>query len=247
MRYFLEITYDGTNFHGWQFQPNAITVQEVLTKAVNVFVKDKELSLVGCGRTDRGVHASQFFVHFDSDVELDISNFIYKANKILPYEISIKKCFKVHDIAHARFDATSRTYQYFIHQDKNPFKQRFSLYYERELDLDKMNEASKLILNYKDFTSFARLHADTHTNDCNIYHAFLIKKEDGVIFEIKANRFLRNMVRSIVGTLLDVGTGKTSIEEFIKIIEAKDRNKAGDSVDGRGLFLTKVEYPFIYE
>jgi tRNA pseudouridine38-40 synthase len=247
VRYFLEIAYDGTNYHGWQIQPNATSVQEVVTKCLNVLLKQNDLSLMGCGRTDTGVHASQFFIHFDCEEITDTDALLFKLNKIFPHDISALRCFKVDDKAHARFSATSRSYKYFIHSQKNPFKYKYSTLIERELDVDKMNEAAKLLPQFEDFTSFARLHGNVKTNICKIYYAHFTQHTDALVFEIKANRFLRNMVRSLVGTLLDVGLNKISVDEFVDIIEQKNRSAAGESVDAKGLFLTKVEYPFINE
>jgi tRNA pseudouridine38-40 synthase len=248
MRYFLEIAYDGTNYCGWQYQPNAITVQEVLTNALLTIIKDKSISLVGCGRTDTGVHASQFFVHFDTEeITEDLEFVSFKLNKVLPVDIAVKKLLAVDDKAHARFSATSRTYQYFIHQQKNPFKEKYSLLLERKLDVKKMIEAATLLPQFDDFTSFARLHSNAKTNLCKVFYAHFTEIENGLVFEIKANRFLRNMVRSVVGTLLYVGLNKITIEEFVDIINKKNRSEAGESVDGRGLFLTKIEYPFLNE
>ncbi len=248
MRYFIEIAYNGTRFHGWQIQPNAITVQETLNKAISTILRDDSINLIGCGRTDTGVHASQFYAHFDTEKPIkDTTKFSYNLNNFLTNDIACYKCFKVDDSAHARFDATARTYQYYIHNQKNPFNQETSFYFNYDLDMDKMNAAAKLLFNFDDFTSFSKLHTDAKTNICEIYHAKWSKTEHGLMFEIKANRFLRNMVRAIVGTLLNVGLNKISLKEFTDIIELKDRSEAGVSVPGKGLFLTKIEYPYINE
>ena len=245
MRYFIEIAYNGTHYHGWQIQPNAITIQEVLNKSISTILQE-DVSAVGCGRTDTSVHASQFFAHFDLQKGIsNIDDFTYRLNKFLPHDIACYKTFAVEDDQHTRFDATSRTYKYFIHQTKNPFKQDKSFLFTFDLDIDKMNEAAALLSNYEDFTSFAKLHGDNKTNICELFYANWTKTEDGLVFEIKANRFLRNMVRSIVGTLLDVGLNKLTIKEFTDIIELKNRSEAGVSVPGKGLFLTKIEYPYI--
>ena len=247
MRFFLEIAYSGTNYHGWQIQPNAITVQEVVNKAISTLLQE-EINVVGCGRTDTGVHASQYFLHFDSQQNIDEpKQFVYRLNKLLPNDVACYKCINVNDDAHARFDATFRAYHYFIHQQKDPFKVETSYYFERSLDVEKMNAASTLLTQHDDFTSFAKLHTDNKTNICEVKTAFWTQKDSTLVFEIKANRFLRNMVRSIVGTLLDVGLNNTSVEEFKAIIEAKDRSKAGMSAPANGLFLTKIEYPFLSE
>lgn len=248
MRYFIEIAYNGAKFHGWQVQPNAITVQETLTHALSTILRDKSIHLIGCGRTDTGVHASQFFAHFDTETKIeDCEKLIFKLNSFLKTNIACYRCFEVFNDFHARFDATSRTYRYFIHNRKNPFIDELSYFCNQDLDIDKMNKAAKLMFNYKDFTSFSKLHTDAKTNICTLYHAEWTENEKGFVFEIKANRFLRNMVRSIVGTLLDVGMNKISLKEFTDIIESEDRSEAGTSVPGKGLFLTKIEYPYINE
>lgn len=245
MRYFIEIAYNGTNYHGWQVQPNATTVQEIINDAISTILQET-ISVVGCGRTDTGVHASNFYAHFDTENEIkSVDEFAYRLNKFLPKDITCFKCIIVENDQHTRFDAISRTYRYYIHQNKNPFKLDSSFLFQRELDLDKMNKAAALLKNYDDFTSFAKLHGDNKTNICELFYAHWTKIEDGLIFEIKANRFLRNMVRSIVGTLLDVGQNKISIKEFTDIIELKNRSEAGVSVPGKGLFLAKIEYPYI--
>lgn len=245
MRYFIEIAYNGTEYHGWQIQPNATTVQEILNKAISTILQE-EINTIGCGRTDTSVHASQFFAHFDTEKSIsEIKDFSYRVNKFLPKDISCYRAFQVEDEQHTRFDAIARTYRYFIHQYKNPFKQDSSFLFQYDLDLDKMNEAAGLLANYTDFTSFAKLHGDNKTNICELFYAKWIEIEGGLMFEIKANRFLRNMVRSIVGTLLDVGMSKISLKEFTVIIELKNRSEAGTSVPGKGLFLSKIDYPYI--
>lgn len=247
MRYFIEIAYNGTNYHGWQIQPNAITVQEILNKSISTILQE-DINAIGCGRTDTGVHASQFFAHFDTMKAMsNTDDFAYRLNKLLPKDIACYRAFRVEDEQHARFDATARTYHYFIHQNKNPFKLDNSHFFTLELDIEKMNEAAKLMFNYEDFTSFSKLHTDAKTNICTLYHAKWTKNGNNLVFEIKANRFLRNMVRSIVGTLIDVGLNKISIKEFTDIIERKDRSEAGVSVPGKGLFLSKIDYPYINE
>lgn len=242
-RYFLQLSYKGTNYHGWQIQPNAISVQEVMEKALSTILREN-ISVVGAGRTDTGVHASFFMLHFDSKKnKLDQTNLVYKLNRFLPSDIAVSKIFRVNNDAHARFSAVSRTYRYYISTEKNPFRTEMSYQYTVSLDVEKMNEASRLLFNYEDFTSFSRLHTDVKTNNCKIYQAEWNRDEDILVFTIKADRFLRNMVRAIVGTLLEVGRGKLSGKEFREIIEKKDRGFAGASAPPEGLFLSHIEYP----
>jgi len=243
-RYFLEIAYDGTNYHGWQIQDNANTVQEELNKAIAILSGLKKINSMGCGRTDSGVHASEFFLHFDVDDKLDEERFSYKLNQLLPTDIAVKRMFGVHAEAHTRFDATSRTYEYHIHQLKNPFLGNRSYFFKRSLDLHLMNKAAQLLLNYNDFSSFSKSGTDTSTNNCIIKIANWHSRDDQLIFTIKADRFLRNMVRAITGTMLEVGEGKLGIKDLAEIIEQKDRSAAGGSVPAHGLYLTKIEYPY---
>lgn len=244
MRYFLEFAYKGTNYHGWQQQPNAISVQETLTKSLVTILKS-EIELVGAGRTDSGVHAKQMFAHFDYDLEIDNNYLIHKLNSFLPKDIAILNFHKVHYDAHARFDATKRTYQYHIYTHKNAFESHDSWYYHNNLNLDLMNKACKILFNYTDFECFSKVNTDVNTFNCKIFEANWVKNNDELIFTISADRFLRNMVRAIVGTMVYVGLEKVSLSDFEKIIESKDRNKAGFSVPAQGLYLTKVEYPFL--
>ncbi|NOR76467.1 MAG: tRNA pseudouridine(38-40) synthase TruA [Draconibacterium sp.] len=242
-RYFLQISYKGTNYHGWQIQPNAISVQEVLENALSKILREK-IAVMGAGRTDTGVHASFFILHFDvSNSEIDSVKLVYNLNSFLPPDIAVQKLWKVNNEAHARFSALSRTYKYFISTEKNPFNTEISYRYLKPLDLDKMNKAAQVLFDYKDFTSFSRLHTDVKTNNCKIFQAEWKQENSQLIFTIKADRFLRNMVRAIVGTLLEVGQGKLSIDEFQKIIESKDRGAAGASASAQGLFLVDIEYP----
>lgn len=242
-RYFLQLSYKGTNYHGWQVQPNAVSVQEVMEKALSTILRE-EISAAGAGRTDTGVHASFFVLHFDSDKNnLDQINLVYKLNRFLPPDIAVSKIFRVNKEAHARFSAISRTYKYYISTEKNPFRTDISYQYTVPLDVQKMNKAASILFDYEDFTSFSRLHTDVKTNNCKIYHAEWIRKEEQLVFIIKADRFLRNMVRAVVGTMLEVGRGKLTINEFREIIERKDRGAAGASAPPQGLFLTHIGYP----
>ena len=245
-RYFLQLAYDGSDFHGWQIQHNANTVQATLDIALSVYLREK-IETLGAGRTDTGVHASFFVVHFDcncNNLDENQTTHLYKLNSILPQSIVLKKITKMSDSANARFDAVSRTYCYYVHQIKNPFLEEYSVYLAGNIDVDLMNEAAKKLFNYTDFTSFSKLHADVKTNNCNISEAFWYTNEDQLVFKITANRFLRNMVRAIVGTLLDVGRKRITIDDFCKIIDQKDRCCAGKSVAAKGLFLTNIKYPY---
>lgn len=244
MRYFLEFAYKGTNYHGWQQQPNAISVQETLTKSLVTILKS-EIELVGAGRTDSGVHAKQMFAHFDYDLDIDNNYLIHKLNSFLPKDIAILNLHKVHDKAHSRFDATKRTYQYHIHTHKNAFESHDSWYYHNNLNIDLMNKACEILFDYTDFECFSKVNTDVNTFNCKIFEANWVKNNDELIFTISADRFLRNMVRAIVGTMVYVGLEKVSLNDFKTIIESKDRNKAGFSVPAQGLYLTKVEYPFL--
>lgn len=242
MRYSVEIQYDGTHYHGWQVQPNAVTVQEVITKELEKILPDKKVDIVGCGRTDTGVHASQYFFHFDTVNEIDESIISFKLNHMLPDDISVKHIKQVSDDWHARFTAKKRTYHYFINFEKDPFDRFHSYYFTKELDLEAMNEACQELKKHRDFTSFSKVNTDTMTNDCDIFEVGWKIEDTKIVFTVTANRFLRNMVRAIVGTMLEVGTHKLSIEDFNEVIKAKDRGRAGKSVPGHGLFLAKIEY-----
>ncbi len=246
-RYFLKLSYNGTHFNGWQVQDNtANTVQQVIQEKISLLLKE-EIELVGCGRTDTGVHAKNYMAHFDSQCPDLITNkkfWISKFNMILPIEISIQNITQVDEKAHARFDAISRTYYYFLHQYKNPFIERFSYYSYGDIDFELMNKAALSLLEFQDFTSFSKLHTQSKTNNCKITKALWQKiGENEWRFTISADRFLRGMVRAIVGTLLLVGRNKMTLDEFKKTIEAKDRSKAGNNVPAHALFLTRIEYP----
>ncbi len=241
-RYFVKLCYKGTRYHGWQYQPNALSVQEVVEKAFSVILQEK-IEVTGAGRTDTGVHASFYVLHFDShhtDIE---ERLVSGMNGILPYDIAINSIYKVPDEAHARFSALSRTYKYYIHQNKNPFLADTSFHFRRKLNIDRMNEASNVLYQITDFTSFSKLHSDVKTNFCKIFYAQWEQEKEQIIFTVKADRFLRNMVRALVGTLIEVGLGKISTEKFVEIINEKNRSAAGASVPPTGLFLTDIEYP----
>ncbi|MBD3748265.1 MAG: tRNA pseudouridine(38-40) synthase TruA [Sphingobacteriales bacterium] len=245
LRYFIEISYKGSAYHGWQIQPNAISVQEVFNKALKVILK-KDIETLGCGRTDTGVHASQFYLHLDLDEEItDREKMIRSLNAILPQDIAVKNILKVSKDAHARFDATLRSYEYHIHFKKNPFKTDSSWLLRNELDISVMNKAAKIILEYQDFGAFCKANADNFTNLCEVSRSEWEVKEDEIIYHISANRFLRNMVRAIVGTLVEVGNGKLKPEAMHQIIQSQNRSEAGVSVPACGLFLTAVHYPYI--
>ena len=243
-RYFIYLAYEGTNYHGWQVQPNGVSVQECLQKALSTLLR-VETEVVGAGRTDAGVHAKLMVAHFDSEKEdLNLALLTDKLNRLLPPDISVYRVCKVHPEAHARFDALSRTYKYYITSVKSPFNRHLKWRMHGSLNYELMNEAAKKLFEYTDFTSFSKLHTDVKTNNCKIMQAEWIQEDETTwVFTIKADRFLRNMVRAVVGTLVEVGRGKISIEEFRKVIEQKDRCKAGASVPGHALFLVDIEYP----
>lgn len=240
-RYFLYLSYNGTAYHGWQIQPNGVSVQEVLTKAVATLLQEK-VEITGAGRTDTGVHAKLMVAHFDTESNIT-KNFISKLNSILPQDIAVSEIRQVLPESHARFDAVLRRYEYVVTTEKNVFEQEFAVKVS-SLDFQKMNEAAVLLKNYTDFTSFSKLHTDVKTNNCKIYQAIWQQvAPEKWVFTIEADRFLRNMVRAIVGTLFEVGKGKLTIEHFCEIIEAKDRCSAGSSVPAKGLFLVGIQYP----
>ncbi len=241
-RYFLQLSYKGTRYFGWQIQPNAVSVQEVMEKTLSTVLREN-VSVIGAGRTDTGVHALFYILHFDVINEIaEPEKLVYHLNRFLPDDIAIQKIWKVDNDLHARFSAISRTYKYYISIEKNPFQTETAFLYAGFLDIDKMNEAARILFYYNDFTSFSKLHTDVKTNNCKIYQAGWNREKDQLVFTIKADRFLRNMVRAIVGTLLEVGKGKITIEDFKKIIESKNRGAAGTSVPPQGLFLVDIEY-----
>ncbi|MGE0020874.1 MAG: tRNA pseudouridine(38-40) synthase TruA [Draconibacterium sp.] len=241
-RYAIQLSYNGSRYFGWQRQPKDISVQEVLEKAFSTILRE-EIAITGAGRTDTGVHASFYIAHFDTGNEItDAVQFAYKLNRFLPADIAIQKIWKVDNEFHGRFSAVSRTYKYFISTVKNPFNTETSFQYTVPLNVDLMNEAAKTLFEFTDFTSFSKLHTDVKTNNCKIYHAEWERQGDQLVFTIKADRFLRNMVRAIVGTLLEVGKGKITVDDFRKIIESKNRGAAGTSVPPQGLFLVDIGY-----
>jgi tRNA pseudouridine38-40 synthase len=244
-RYFIKLAYNGRNYHGWQSQQNAHSVQDELEKCLSFKLREN-IKISGCGRTDTGVHAREFFAHFDSIAHFDEktkSDFINRLNIFLPSDIVVYDLYYVKNEANARFDALSRTYKYYISRKKNPFKNDTSFYVYGNLDLDAMIKATNLLFEYSDFTSFSKLHSQTNNNLCNILEAKWIDSDSMLVFEISANRFLRNMVRAITGTLLEVGQGKLSLDGFKNVIEARNRERAGFSVPAHALFLEKVIYP----
>lgn len=245
-RFFIEISYNGTQYHGWQIQPNATTVQQFLDQALSVFFR-QPVSTLGCGRTDAGVHATQFYAHFDINTEgaPPVETSIAGVNSLLPYDIAVKRIFKVKDLAHARFDATARAYKYHLHFHKDPFLLNRSWLYKGTLDVDAMNVAANQLMSYTDFSCFSKSNTQTFTNNCKITEAYFEPKEDGLVFTIKADRFLRNMVRAIVGTLIRVGKKEIDLTQFSEIIESKNRSNAGQSVPACGLYLVSVVYPFV--
>ena len=242
LRYFIELSYNGKAYHGWQIQPNAITVQAVLEKGLSTLLKEP-ISTMGAGRTDAGVHAKQLFAHFNTNTTFDISTLIYKLNSFLPEDISIQNIFKVNAEAHARFHAISRQYLYRIALEKNPFNIEQALLLRPKLDIKKLKEATKIILDYKDFQCFSKSNTDVKTYNCNIMKAEWQQVENELHFTIKADRFLRNMVRAIVGTLINIGIGKIEVEKLHDIIKSKNRCEAGFSVPAHALYLTEIEYP----
>ena len=237
------LSYDGTAYHGWQIQPNGTSVQESLMKALATLLR-RDVEVTGAGRTDAGVHASLMVAHFDSDMPLDEVLMQDKLNRLLPPDIAVHRLRAVRPDAHARFDATSRMYHYYITTAKQPFLRQYRCRLFHAPDFAKMNEASRTLYDYTDFTSFSKLHTDVKTNNCRVTHAEWTQEDEYTwMFTIRADRFLRNMVRAIVGTLFEVGRGKLSVEGFRRIIEQKDRCKAGTSAPGHALFLADVTYP----
>ncbi|MXN90259.1 tRNA pseudouridine(38-40) synthase TruA [Flavobacterium sp. Sd200] len=244
MRYFIEFAYNGKNYCGWQYQPHSPSVQETLNKALSILLRTP-IDVVGAGRTDTGVHAKQMYAHFDLEAQFDSQLIVQKLNSFLPKDIVVYRFIPLHDDAHARFDATSRTYEYHLHTFKDAFENEGSWYNIHPLDVAKMNEAASILLEYADFKCFSKTHTDVRTFNCKISHAQWQQNGTHLVFTITADRFLRNMVRAIVGTLYNVGLGKISPEDMRTIIESRDRGHAGASVPAHGLYLTKVIYPYL--
>ena len=241
MRYFIELSYDGTPFVGWQRQPSGDSVQSCLKDALSILFR-KPLRIVGAGRTDAGVHAHQLFAHVDIDEHID-QDLTFRLNKLLPKEIAVRNIIAVAQDAHARFDAVSRSYRYHITTQKNPFLQKRSYQFAKPLDIELMNQAAKILIDHEDFKCFSKSKTDVKTYICDIHYAHWQQDGSELVFFIQANRFLRNMVRAIVGTLLEVGLRKISISDFEAILASRDRSQAGYSVPAHGLYLNKVNYP----
>jgi tRNA pseudouridine38-40 synthase len=241
LRFFIELSYNGKAYHGWQNQPDAISVQEVLENALSTILK-QEISIMGAGRTDTGVHAMQMFAHFDFEKQLP-NNLIYKLNSFLPQDIAIASIFSVNNDAHARFNAISRTYNYKISTSKNVFNYDFAYALQRPLKIELMNEACTILLQYTNFQCFSKVNTDVKTYNCKLMQAFWTHKNDELIFTIQADRFLRNMVRAIVGTLINIGLGKLEVEKLHEILKSRDRGEAGFSVPAHGLYLVNIDYP----
>lgn len=241
-RYFLDIAYNGTAYHGWQVQENSNTVQAELQKCLSTLFRS-QTDIMGSGRTDTGVHATHQIAHFDVHEPIVDDKLLYKLNSFLPKDISIQSIRQVQAEAHTRFDATERSYQYLFHRAKSPFLEKLSYYYPKVLDIDLMNEAAEKLLGEQNFESFSKVKTEVNTFICTIKEARWEKQNDSLVFHVTANRFLRGMVRALVGTLLDVGMGKLTVTNFVSIIESQDRKKAGRAVPAHGLYLTKVAYP----
>ena len=242
-RYFIEISYDGKEYHGWQIQPSSITIQQVLTDCLSKLLRFN-INLVGAGRTDTGVHAKQMFAHFDLNFNInDNLGFLHKVNSFLPHDISVKSLKKVKNDTHARFDALSRKYEYIISKNKSPLFRNKVYHISKKLNIELMKKASDKLFDFNDFTSFSKLHTQTKTNNCDIKRVFWKEKDDFLIFQIEADRFLRNMVRAIVGTLIDIGLEKISLIDFENIIKSKDRSKASASAPAHALCLISILYP----
>jgi len=242
-RYFIELSYDGSEFHGWQIQPNAKTIQETLNSALSTLLRT-DIYTVGCGRTDTGVHASQYFAHFEvEETTFQPEELTYRSNRVLPPSIAVQRIFEVAPDAHTRFSATSRSYTYLITQQKDPFAVLRKWEMREALDLNRMNEGAAILKTYEDFSCFSKSNTQTETNLCNVTHAEWSQEGSEIRFDITANRFLRNMVRAIVGTLVDLGKGTITLDDLKTIIESKDRSEAGLSVPAHGLYLTRITYP----
>jgi len=244
-RFFIEFSFRGTNYHGWQIQPNALSLQEIMEKSLSDLLREG-IKLTGAGRTDTGVHASYFVAHFDTMELADPDQLVRKLNRYLDNHISVFRIIEADADAHARFSALNRTYKYVIFRKKQPFLDDLGYLYQGKLDIDRMNEASEIIKQTEDFSSFAKMHSNNKTNRCRIIDSYWEEKEKNLVFTIRADRFLRNMVRSITGTILDVGKAKLDLSEFRKIITSGVNQKASASAPAKGLYLSDIEYPEEY-
>jgi len=242
LRYFIELSYFGKAYYGWQNQPDSISVQEVLEENLSKVLRSK-IDIVGAGRTDAGVHAKQMFAHFDNSEKVDTALLKYKLNSMLPKDVAISEIFQVREDAHARFDATSRSYEYHIVQEKDAFSRDFAWFLKHELDVEKMNEAAAILKKYTNFKSFSKSRTDVKTYNCRVDHAVWKVEDNKLVFHITADRFLRNMVLAVVGTLVEIGQNKYPVSHMHEVIESKDRGMAGTSVPAHGLYLTRIEYP----
>ena len=243
MRYFIILSYDGTRYHGWQVQPNGMSVQGELQRCLSLLLR-REVGVTGAGRTDAGVHARMMVAHFDFDGEMNGQQLAYKLNRVLPFDIAVQKVVAVSSDMHARFSALSRTYHYYIYTQKSPFERHYGCYMHYELDFDLMNEAASLLTSYEDFGAFCKAHTDVKTTLCQVTKAEWHQTSPTTwYFEITANRFLRNMVRAVVGTLIEVGRHRLTLDDFRRVIEGKCRSDAGESMPGNALFLERIEYP----
>ena len=242
-RYFVTLSYDGTRYHGWQIQPNGVSVQEKLQEALSTLLREP-IAVTGAGRTDAGVHARKMVAHFDWKGDaIDGQQLAYKLNRLLPYDIAVSKVEMVSEDMHARFSATSRMYRYYIHTTKDPFQRAYSCEIHYPLDFAKMNDAAQILMTYEDFGAFCKSGADVKTTLCQVTKAEWVQTSPTTwYFEIRANRFLRNMVRAVVGTLIEVGRGRLSLDDFKKVIEGKQRSDAGESMPGNALFLEDIVY-----
>lgn len=243
MRYFIKLSYQGTAYHGWQVQKNAVSVQQLVNKALSTVLRIP-IETLGCGRTDTGVHARQLFAHFDYAQSIDRARVVIAMNGLLPHDIAIQDIYEVSDTAHARFDAIARTYQYRICFSKDPFLNNFAWHIYHIPAIEQMNKACEILMTHADFSCFSKSHTQVKTNICKITAARWVMQNDELVFDITADRFLRNMVRAIVGTMLQIGRNELSLDQFVEILESKDRSMAGMSVPAEGLYLCKIEYPY---
>jgi len=242
LRYFIALSYNGKHYHGWQTQPNAVTVQQTIEEALTTLLREK-ISILGAGRTDAGVHARLMYAHFDYEPTIDKNALVHQLNSFLPSAIAIKDIYAVRSDAHARFDAEKRSYTYLLVQQKDPFLHDYAYYLRADLDIEAMNEAAAILLETEDFQCFSKSNTDVKTYICDVQKAYWQQDDALLVFHITADRFLRNMVRAVVGTLIEVGLGRCSISQFVQILASKDRRKAGVSVPAKGLYLTEVQYP----